>query len=107
MNRDEILSEVKNNPPQMGESEVHFQRKGAVIAILVGLFIGMVMVVTEIVIKHKMDFGKIAIIAAIIGTSDLFEGIKNRSKKQIIYGVICGVATVICLVLYIKGVYFG
>ena len=107
MNREDILKEVQNNPNQFGESEVHFQRKGAVIATLVGLFIAAAMVITEYFVLHKIDFGKVVIITAVIGASDLYEGIKNKSKKQIVYGAICGVVAIVSFVFYVKGAYFG
>ncbi len=107
MNREDILKEVHNNPDKLGESEVHFQRKGAVIATLIGLFFCAAMVAVEYFITHKMDFGKVALVTVVIGTSDLYEGIKNKSKRQIIYGLICEILTVVFLILYVKGVFFA
>lgn len=107
MNREDILKEVNKNPDRFGESEVHNQRKGAVIATLIGLFICAAMVAVEYFVVHKLDFGKVALVTAVIGTSDLYEGINNKSKKQIIYGMICEILTVVFLIFYVKGVFFA
>ena len=106
MNRDEILKEAQKNPATIGESEAHFQRRGAILASLLGLLIAAIMVFTEYFYLHKMDFGKVAIFTTIVGVSDLYEGIKNKSRKLVIAGVIGCIFTVFFLILYVKGVYF-
>ena len=96
-----ILEAIENSEPEMGEYEIQVQRKGAVIGVCAAFAFGLIISFIESVITGKFDFGKLSIIFLVVVISELYEGIKFKKKKQIIYGVICFVLFAICMILYV------
>ena len=84
MNNEEILQAVSEQKNKNDEFENIIQSRGAMLASGIGLIMAVIMVFAESSIFHKMDLGKPAIIFLIIFVSDLFEGIKFKSKKKLL-----------------------
>ena len=63
------------------------------------------MILIELFLVKKMDFGKPALLIAIAGYADFYEGSKNRIRKKKVKGIIELVVAAFVVLLYI-GAFF-
>lgn len=105
MNREEILKAVQSEKQETGEYEKVVARKAIAYGAAFGVVLCMIMILVELLIFKKMDFGKPTMLFAISGFAKLYEGIKNRIKKLIISGIIELFLTLIGLLLYIGALF--
>lgn len=104
MNRDEILNAVSNEKPT-DEFGAQIARRGAGIGAAVGIIICVIMVVVELLIFKKLDFGKPAIILVMSSVSYIYEGIRSKKFGYIIGGIILGIIALALLVLYVGALF--
>lgn len=101
MNREDILKVVQEEKSEAGEYEKLIARKSIMYGAAFGVALCTIMVIAELFILKKMDYGKPTILFAISGYANLYEGIKNKRKKMIIIGVIDIVVTLFGLLLFV------
>lgn len=104
MTNEEILKaaqEDNQTNQSVGEFEKNTTRTGLIYATCAGIVVYLVMVVFELCIAHKYDFGKPAIFFLIVAVMDLYEGKKLKIKKKTIAGIVSVIVSVICLLLYV------
>ena len=101
MNREEILKAAQAEKQEMGEYEKNVARKAAMYGAAVGVALCTIMIMVELLLFKKMDFGKPTMLFAISGFANLYEGIKNKNRKMVIGGSIEMFIMIIGLLLYI------
>lgn len=105
MNREEILKAAQSEKQETGEYEKTVARKAIMYGAALGVMLCTVMLVVELLIFEKMDFGKPAMLFAICGFANLYEGGKGKEKKKVVSGVVEIIITVFCLLLYIGALF--
>ena len=101
MNREEILKAVQLEKQEMGEYEKNVARKAIMYGAAVGVVLCTIMIVSELWIFKKIDYGKPTMLFAISGFVTLYEGIKWKIKKNVVVGLIEMFFAVFGLVLYV------
>ena len=105
MNREEILKAAQEQSPKEGEFENRVQTKGAILGAGVAIIVAAIMFYVEYLVFHRFDYGKPAIILLISFVSDLHDGVKLKSKKKVIIGIITAVLFVLCMIMYIGALF--
>ncbi len=103
MNDEEILRVAQENP--VAEAENETSRKAINNALAVGVLFLAAMIVAEIFLVKRIDFGKPALLLLISAISSILEGKNNHKRKELIVGIIEGVGTLFFLLLYIGGMF--
>ena len=101
MTREEILEAVQENTPEMGEAEKEVIKRSFGYAIALATCLCVIMIIFELIVSKKIDWGKPAILFAFIGCSDFYEGKTNKTKKTLISGILCLIISVLFVLLYI------
>lgn len=105
MNREEILKAVQLEKQEMGEYEQTVVRKSLMYASAFGVGLCLIMLVVELIMFKKMDYGKPAILFVLSGFSKIYEGRKLKEKRKVIGGLIEMFGAIFCILLYI-GAFF-
>lgn len=101
MEDDDILRAVQAEQP-VEEYEKTVARSALRIAAAVGLVCAMIMVIVELLIVKKFDFGKPFLIALIAGLTDIIEWHRRKEKKFLmIRGILALIFSAFLLLLYI------
>ena len=103
MNNDEILKRAQEHP--VAEAENEASRKAITMALGVGILILTVMIVAELFIVKRIDFGKPALLLLIAALSNIFEGKNNSRKKELIIGIVESAGALFFLLLYVGGMF--
>lgn len=101
MTNEEILKAAQNSQDDTGEYEKLIIRKSMAYGAAFGVAICTLMVVVELLVFRKVDFGKPALIFAMAGYINFYEGMKNKVGKRKTIGLIELVLAAIWIVLYI------
>lgn len=105
MNREEILKVVQSENQESGEFEKNIARKAVMYGAALGVALCVVMYVVELLVLKKFDMGKPAMLFAISGFANLYEGRKCKNKKKFNSGLMEMIGAVICLLLYIGALF--
>ncbi len=105
MNREEILIAAQSEKQETGEYEKTVARKAIMYGAALGVMLCSVMSVVELWILKKVDLGKPAMLFAISGFANLYEGRKCKEKKKVISGLIEIIIAVFCLLLYVGALF--
>lgn len=88
MTNEEILKAAQSSKEDIGEYEKTVVRKSLAYGSAVGVGLCMLMVLLELLIFKKIDFGKPALLFAIAGYADFYEGLKCKITKNKIKGIV-------------------
>lgn len=99
MNRDEILRKAQAAP--VAENEKYVARNALRMAAIVGLVTCLIMVMVELFVFRKVDFGKPFLIALIEGLADVIEACKSKNKRMLLLGILGLIFAFVMLLLYI------
>lgn len=105
MNREEILKAAQSGQMETGEYEKNIARKAIMYGAAVGVALCVIMYVVELLVLKRFDMGKPAMLFAISGFANLYEGRKCREKKKFTCGLMEMLGAALCLLLYI-GAFF-
>lgn len=105
MNREDILKAAQEESQNGGEYENQIGRRSAMLAAAIAIFVVIIMFLIEYIAFHRLDFGKPAIICLMSATSDLYEGIRTKKARKIIFGVITSLFSVLFIGLYIGALF--
>lgn len=103
MNDEEILKMAQEHP--VAEAENELSRKAITMAIGIGILLLTAMIVAEIFIVKKIDFGKPALLLCIDAISNMLEGGNNHKRKELIIGIIECLGALFFLLLYVGGMF--
>ncbi len=106
MEKEEILKTAQSEKTPNDEYERSATVKELSYAFSVGILLFAVMIILEFVVVGKPDFGKGAIIMAIIGVLNICESKRTGKKKLFFFGVGELVFMILLLILYL-GALFG
>ena len=101
MTKEEILKAAQSSKEDIGEYEKTVVRKSLAYGSAVGVGLCMLMVLLELLIFKKIDFGKPALLFAIAGYADFYEGLKCKITKKKIKGIVELVVAVFGVLLYV------
>ena len=101
MTREEILRAAQNDKSEMGEYEKIVEKKAVSYGAALGIAVCLVMVIIEMLVVHRVDWGKPALILVIGGYTDIYEGFRNKIGKKAIWGIIEMAVAIILLFVYI------
>ena len=101
MTNEEILKAAQSSQDDIGEYEKTVVRKSLAYGAAVGVGLCMVMVLLELLIFKEVDFGKPALIFAIAGYADFYEGLKSKITKKKIKGIVELVLAAFGILLYV------
>lgn len=101
MTNEEILKAAQSSKEDVGEYEKTIVRKSLAYGSAVGVGLCMIMVLLELLIFKRVDFGKPALIFAIAGYADFYEGVKCKITKRKIKGIVELVVAAFGILLYI------
>ena len=105
MTNEEILKAAQNDQEDIGEYEKEIVRKSLAYGAAFGVAIVTIMSLVELFLVKKMDFGKPALLFAISGYADFYEGSKTRIRRKKVKGTIELIVAVFGILLYI-GAFF-
>lgn len=105
MTNEEILKAAQSSQDDIGEYEKVVVRKSLAYGAAVGVAICTTMILVELLIVKKIDFGKPALIFAIAGYADFYEGLKCKITKKKIKGIVELVVAAFGILLYV-GAFF-
>ena len=105
MTNEEILKAAQNGQEDIGEYEREVVRKSLAYGAAFGVTIVTIMILVELFLIKKMDFGKPALLFAISGYADFYEGSKSRIRRKKVKGTIELIVAVFGILLYI-GAFF-
>ena len=88
MTREEILKAAQAEASDRGEYETVIEKRAVSIGTILGVVLCVLLVLVEYFLIKSFDFGKVAIICTMAGASNLYEGLKRKSKKQTIAGIL-------------------
>ncbi len=103
MNNDEILRAAQENP--VAEAEDDASRKAINQALGMGILLLTAMIVAEIFIVKRIDFGKPSLLLFIAALANILEGKRNHVRKTFIIGIAECVGAVFFLLLYMGGLF--
>mgnify|MGYP003571647180 CR=1 FL=1 len=103
MNDEEILRMAQEHP--VAEAENETSRKAITMALGVGILCLTAMIVAEIFVVRRIDFGKPALLLLIAAISNILEGKNNHKKKELIIGIVESAFTLLFLLLYVGGLF--
>lgn len=107
MNSEEILKAARKQSEvnSEGEYEKDLQRKGIIFAYMIAALICTFMLVSELLMRKTVDFGKYAIFFLFSCVSDLYYGYKIRKRKVLVRGIVVGIITSVFLIAYIGDIF--
>ena len=105
MTNEEILKAAQNSQEDIGEYEKEVVRKSLSYGAALGVAICTIMILIELLLVKKMDFGKPALLIAIAGYANFYEGSRNKIRKKMMKGIIELVVAAFVVLLYI-GAFF-
>lgn len=88
MTREEILKAAQAEAMDMGEYETLIEKRAVSVGTILGVALCVLLVLVEYFLTKSFDFGKVAIICTMAGVANLYEGLKRKSKKQVIAGIL-------------------
>ncbi|MBP9995690.1 MAG: hypothetical protein KBT19_00275 [Lachnospiraceae bacterium] len=104
MTNEEILAAVQNDQSGNGtndEYEKNVMRRAIAYGTSITVIMCMLMVLAELFIFKKMDFGKPALIFAMDGCIETYDGFKGNNRKEKIKGIIELIFALFCIFLYL------
>ncbi len=101
MTREEIMKAAQKNASEIGEAERDVMRKSLLHSMIVVTILCIIMIILELIIVRKIDFGKPALLLLLSGTSDFLEGKRSNNKKGLTIGIVQIIAAVSLTLLYI------
>ncbi len=100
-NDDEILKAVQEQKVKNNEFEQSVSSTGAMLAAGITIIVTALLVGIEFKITRKWDYGKPAVVALMCSISYLFNGIKLKSTKELIFGIVSVILFIFCFIMYI------
>lgn len=101
MTNEEILRAAQSSQEEIGEYEKVVVHKSLTYGAAVGVAICTAMILVELLIVKKIDFGKPALLFAIAGYADFYEGLKCKIAKKKIKGIVELIVAAFCVLLYV------
>lgn len=101
MTNKEILKAAQSSQDDIGEYEKVVVRKSLAYGAAVGVAICAAMILVELLIVKKIDFGKPALLFAIAGYADFYEGLKCKITKKEIKGIVELIVAAFGILLYV------
>lgn len=101
MTNEEILKAAQSSQDDIGEYEKVVVRKSLAYGAAVGVAICTAMILVELLIVKKIDFGKPALLFAIAGYADFYEGLKCKITKKKIKGIVELIVAAFGILLYV------
>lgn len=101
MTNEEILKAAQSSQDDIGEYEKVVVRKSLAYGAAVGVAICTAMILVELLIVKKIDIGKPALLFAIAGYADFYEGLKCKITKKKIKGIVELIVAAFGILLYV------
>ena len=101
MINEEILKAAQSSQDDIGEYEKTVVRKSLAYGSAIGVGLCMLMVLLELLVFKKIDFGKPALLFAIAGYADFYEGLKCKITKNKIKGIVELIVAAFGILLYV------
>lgn len=105
MTNEEILKAAQDSQEDIGEYEKVVVRKSLAYGAALGVAICTAMILIELLVVKKIDFGKPALLFGIAGYADFYEGLKNKISKKKVKGIIELVFAALGVLLYIGALF--
>ena len=105
MNDQDILKMAQENPQEVGEYEKQLSNRAVLYGFMAGIIILLIMIFIEWIILKKIDFGKPALLFGISFVIEFYDGIKQKSQKSIIWGVLMAIMFIVFLLAYIGALF--
>lgn len=105
MTEEEILLAAQTEHEETGEYEQAMIRKSFGYGAAFGVGVCMLLMLAEIFIAKRFDYGKPVIIFSLAGFASTYEGIKNQNKKKLRDGIVLLILAVIGFALYIGALF--
>lgn len=104
MTSEEILKAAQDNnivKEEIGGIEKLVERRGVLYASAAGVLLCTIMILIELLIIKRIDFGKPAVLFLISGISNIYEHKHFCNKKMLALGIIEIIVTIVFLGLYV------
>lgn len=105
MNKEEILAKSRQDNKDKDLYELEVNKKASEIGSISGIIICAVLYAAEVMVCGTQNYGLWSIIAAVVAGTYLYSGIKIKSKKRIVIGIIWTVVAVIAIVTAIVNIF--
>ena len=103
LNNEDIIKAAMENKEVNDEFEKHITRKGLMNALIAGVGLCLVMMVLELIIQNKIEFGIPTVILTIASVSSLYDGKNN--KKLLYAGIVELIFAAVCFILFIGAMF--
>lgn len=105
MDREEILKAVKEQGKTdiNNEFEISIERKAVLTGMSVGIILCVSMIIFELLVVKRFDWGKPVVLLSVSSVTELYEGIVNKDKKKTICGACLAIIAALFLIIYIGG----
>ncbi len=101
MTSEEILKAAQNTQEHIGEFEETILRRALGYGASLGMIMCAIMILFELLIVKRIDCGKPALIFAVAGCTDLYDGYNNKIRKKTVIGVIELIVSLLGILLYV------
>ena len=101
MNREDILAAVHETGTKNQEYENHTLIKSGNIAAAIGMLIGAVLFLVEMIIKKEINMALATVIFSVSATQSIYEGFKLCKKTCVIVGILLAILAVLSLLLFV------
>lgn len=101
MKADEILKAAQDNPDNVGEHERYISTKALLWGFVIGIGSLIIMIMLELVINNKIDFGKPFLLFFIGGIIDFYDGLVRKKKLNAFLGIALIILSLFFLLAYI------
>lgn len=105
MNNEEILKAAQAEPQELGEYEATIMRKALAYGAACGVGVCLILILLEMFIEKRFDYGKPAMIFALSGFSKFYEGRGTKNKKKLVAGIVELIVAAVGLLLFIGALF--
>lgn len=102
MNKEEILEKSRKENKNEDLVRADIERKAGVITMITITILSLVFYTLGITLKGEKNEGWFAIIAVYNAILCMYKGIALKNKTNIVAGVIWGILTIVCIILYVE-----
>lgn len=104
MNNEEVLKAVQTCNEPNDEYERNVTQKGLLYSMTIAVAVSIAMVIAEMLIFKKVDYGKPALVLLICGISTIYESSKIERRK-LITGILELIVAAVFVILYIGALF--
>lgn len=101
MDKEKILEAARSNKYRGKEYENEQGALSSMLSVFLALIVGVTLFLLEYFTKGTINIGLIVMIATVGGADALYEGIKLKVRRKIVWGVVCSLTAIIAIASFV------